>query len=289
LRNLVKCRLVVAAALVSGSLLPPVFAAGVACAEEAERAAVVISTGEAVTEYCVDLGADSVSGLELIILAGEQHGLSYKLGFGEQAVCMLAGIGPTSENCFEEYPDFWGYWRGDGSGGWEWSSTGAASTTVEGGDVEGWAWGSGDGADSHPRPPDTEFASVCEVNPTPTPTPSSEPESGDDPEASPAPSPSNSVDSPRTDRNRRDRRQRDTDKVVPDESRDRRWHDGELAAAAQPDVALTPAPALSPEPSPSELAAQPLSDSGPPPAGLAAVLATAALAAAGAVVVRRRS
>ncbi|MDQ4065646.1 MAG: hypothetical protein M3161_06330 [Actinomycetota bacterium] len=131
-----------------------------ACAA-GDSAALVIDTGDAVTNYCVELPDESVSGLELIVLAGEQHGLSYRFGFGGQAVCMLEGVGPTGDDCFEYYPDFWGYWRGDGSGGWTWSSSGAGSARVSPGDVEGWSWGSGDDGSSHPPPPSTRYSDVC--------------------------------------------------------------------------------------------------------------------------------
>lgn len=150
--------LVWAAALV----LPVVALPTVACAAEGPRAALVVDTGESVHRFCVALPDDQVSGLELITLAGEQHGLSYRFGYGGAAVCMLADVGTTADDCFERYPDFWGYWRG-GEGGWTWSSTGAGDTTVRDGDVEGWSWGSGSDGSSHPRPPETSFGSVCRV------------------------------------------------------------------------------------------------------------------------------
>ena len=150
--------LVWAAALV----LPAVALPTVACAAEGPRAALVVDTGDSVHRFCVALPDDRVSGLELITLAGEQHGLSYRFGYGGAAVCMLADVGTTADDCFERYPDFWGYWRG-GEGGWTWSSTGAGDTTVRDGDVEGWSWGSGSDGSSHPRPPETSFGSVCPV------------------------------------------------------------------------------------------------------------------------------
>lgn len=147
-------------ALLLGAL-PIVGAPSIACAGEGARAALVVDTGSAVTSYCVELDAPSVSGIRLIELASSQHGLEYSLGFGGKAVCMLEGVGPMSDDCFEEYPDYWGYWRGDGSGGWRWSSSGAGSTSVSDGDVEGWSWGSGQDGSTHPSPPSTPFGSVC--------------------------------------------------------------------------------------------------------------------------------
>lgn len=142
--------------------LPVVALPAVACADEGARAVLVVDTGDSVTRYCVALPDDEVTGLELIVLAGEQHGLTYRFGYGGAAVCMLADVGTTGDDCFERYPDFWGYWRGS-SGGWTWSSTGAGNTSVRDGDVEGWSWGSGSDGSSHPRPPATRFASVCPV------------------------------------------------------------------------------------------------------------------------------
>ena len=107
-----------------------------------------------------------MTGIELIQLASEQHGLQYRLGYGGNVVCQLGGVGYDSDECLKEGPEFWGYWRGDGSGGWEWSSSGGQATTVRDGDVEGWAWGTGNDGATHPAPPETTFASVCGEKPS---------------------------------------------------------------------------------------------------------------------------
>ncbi|HEX6132259.1 MAG TPA: hypothetical protein VF044_11060, partial [Actinomycetota bacterium] len=86
------------------------------------------------------------------------------------------GVGPAGGDCWASYPDFWGYWHGDGAGGWTWAGGGAASYRVGDGDVEGWSWGSGDAGDTHPRPPATRHAAVCE----PLPAPSEPPGGGGD-------------------------------------------------------------------------------------------------------------
>lgn len=153
----------VGAALLVGGLFPLAGPAGVACAAEGSSAVLVVDTEQVTGQhrFCVDLPDDSVTGIELIELASEQHGLQYRLGYGGNVVCQLAGVGYESDECLEDGPEFWGYWRGDGSGGWEWSSSGGNATTVEDGDVEGWSWGTGNDGSSHPAPPDTTFASVC--------------------------------------------------------------------------------------------------------------------------------
>lgn len=152
---------------VTSATVMPVGMPTVACAGTGDRAALVVDTGDSAHRYCVALPDDSVSGTELIVLAAEQHGLSYRFGYGGDAVCMLAGVGTSGGDCFERYPDFWGYWRGDDSGGWSWSGSGAGSTRVTDGDVEGWSWGSGSDGNSHPAPPRTTFASVCPAAPPP--------------------------------------------------------------------------------------------------------------------------
>jgi hypothetical protein len=286
-------RWAIALAICAGALAPVAAAPTAACAGESPRAALVVDTGDSSFRYCVELDDESVSGIELITLAGEQHDLSYHLGFGGQAVCMLAGVGPTGDDCFAGYPDFWGYWRGDGSDGWTWSSSGAGSTTVEDGDVEGWAWGSGDGPDEHPMPPHTEFDDVCRQKPAPE---EAEPEPSPQPSPSPQPgptTPSASREREQTPEYGREKRrdERPGPSREPPQERDRRWYEGRLVAEIPP-LAL-PSPTATPTPTvaatPQDLAAEPSSDDGPPPAGIAALLASVALIGGGAILIRRRA
>jgi hypothetical protein len=145
-----------------------------ACAASVPHAALVVGTGTQQLTYCVALDAASVSGIHLIQLAGSQDGLQYRLGFGGQAVCQLAGVGPEGDDCFASYPDFWGFWLGDGSGGWTWSSSGAASVQAQDGDIEAWTWGAGTSGDTHPSPAPASFTDVCGTRPSASP-PSSVP------------------------------------------------------------------------------------------------------------------
>ena len=148
-------------------------AACAAAASGAPHAALVVDTGSSVATYCVALGASSISGIQLVQQAGKQFGMPYRLGFGGQAVCMLNGVGgPSGDDCLTGQASYWGYWIGDGSGGWTWSSTGAASATVHDGDVQGWAWGVGIDGTTHPQPPATSIGDVCAVDPSPSPKPS---------------------------------------------------------------------------------------------------------------------
>jgi hypothetical protein len=160
--------------LVAPWLAPAAAGSSAACAAAADQphAALVVGTGGQTLTFCVALDSTSVSGLRLIQLAGSQFGVQYRLGFGGQAVCQLAGVGPQDGDCFGAYPDFWGYWHGDGGGGWSWAGSGAGSASITDGDIEGWVWGSGDSGATHASPPSLEASDICEAaTPSPDPTP----------------------------------------------------------------------------------------------------------------------
>ena len=161
LRRPVAAALVLVAALIPVTV-PAVTGAAPACAAATgPHAALVIDTGTGAHSFCVALDAASVSGIHLIELAGAQDHLAYGFGSGGQAVCRLAGVGPQGDDCFADYPDYWGYWHGDGRGGWTWSSSGAASTQVGDGALDAWVWGSGDSGATHPKPPSLGIDDVC--------------------------------------------------------------------------------------------------------------------------------
>ncbi|MEX0754207.1 MAG: hypothetical protein WD556_03705 [Actinomycetota bacterium] len=145
---------------------PALLSAAPACADSDQHAALVVDTGGQELSYCVAIPG-TVDGIELLRLASRQYGLSYSLGFGGEAVCMIAGVGVSGGDCFADFPRFWGYWRGAPSGGWSWSSVGAGSVSVSPGDVQGWSWGSGQDGSNHPAPPVTPFTSVCEPDDPP--------------------------------------------------------------------------------------------------------------------------
>lgn len=157
----------------AGALAPAVAPASFACAAEGEfRAGLVVDTGRRAEplSMCVDLGNEKrVTGIELIELANEQYGLQYQLGYGGDAVCQLANVPAEDppEDCFEGADEFWGYWNGDGSGGWVTSQQGAGSAIVESGDVDGWSYGPGKTAETHAKPRNRKdgsrytFDSIC--------------------------------------------------------------------------------------------------------------------------------
>lgn len=182
--------LTIALAVVLGASVPVLASPGIACAaaiSEGPHAALVIDTGARATSFCVVLDGASVSGTHLIELASAQYGLSYRLGFGGRAVCMLDGVGATGNDCFGSYPNFWGYFHGAGSSGWMWASGSAADHRVGNGDREAWSWGAGDNGTSHGAPPATTIDDACGVAPPPDPSPSPSPIPSPTP---PTPSPS---------------------------------------------------------------------------------------------------
>lgn len=191
-------RWLVAVCLLAAGMAPVAAAPAPACAAETPHAALVVDKGGEVLRYCVDFpaGRTSVTGIELIELAGQQHGLSYRFdsfaGVG-LAVCMLDGLEPADDGCLGT--PYWAYWHGDGSGGWTFATQGAQASTVPDGGVDGWAWG---GSSTRPEP--TAAESVCPAeksspspSPTPSPTPSPSASPSPSPKASQEPSPSPSV------------------------------------------------------------------------------------------------
>lgn len=254
-------------------------AGATACAAETGahgHAALVVDNGNRTTTYCVGLDADHVSGLHLIQLASAQYGLTYRLGFGGQGVCALDGVGPLSGDCFGQYPDFWGYWHGDGAGGWTWAGSGAGSASIGDGAVEGWSWGSGDSGTSHAPPPDQTLTDVCGTPPTPTPKPSPRPTHTPTPSHTPTPAATPSTGGGTS----------TAPSASPPPTASKR-------AGASPRTRATPTPTPSSAPSDgivhlTEASGQVPSSGGPPAGAFVALAAVALLGTGGWLTVRRR-
>ncbi|MEO8475821.1 MAG: hypothetical protein ABI572_02080 [Actinomycetota bacterium] len=280
--------LVVGLALTFPAFGPAVAGTGVSCAAVggAPHAALVIDNGSRTSTYCVALDDSSVSGLHLIQLAGRQYGLQYGLGFGGQAVCQLDGTGPSGGDCFADYPDYWGYWHGDGDGNWSWAGSGAASASIGEGDMEGWVWGPGDSGTTHASPPALAFGDVCEPEPEPSP--------------SPAPSPSPSLDPAPAGGGTTGSGSGGSDASPgADANASGAASPAHASASARANAHATRTPSAEPTPSLAQtivraspvgaLAAGASPGSGGPPAGaLLALIAVAALGAAGWLTMRRR-
>ena len=280
--------LTIALAVVLGAIAPVLAAPGIACAAAASggpHAALVVDTGQRATAYCVALDGASVSGTHLIELASEQYGLTYRLGFGGRAVCMLAGVGATGDDCFGSYPNFWGYFHGAGASGWAWASGSAADHPVGDGDREAWSWGAGDSATTHGVPPSTTIDDACGVAPSPEPSPSPSPSPSATP---PSPSPSGGGGSSNGGGSQGDGSNPGGGSNA-----------GGRGTGQTSEHTKTPEPSASPSPtaaaptsaSPAVVraaAASPPPSSGPPLAGLAALGAIVLLGAGGFVTMRRR-
>ena len=278
--------------------LGPAATGQVACAaEEGPRAALVVDTGGSVYRLCVRLDASRVSGLHLIELASSQYGLTYSFGEGGQAVCMLANVGATGDDCFGQHPYFWGFWTGDGSGGWTWSGSGAGSVAVSDGGIHGWSWSSGDGPATHRPPPRTTYAALCP--PAPEPSPSRAPGRPDPPggdgngadedevRGGPASLPTSAPGPPSGEASRSPRpRGRPGSKGGDDPGRRNHGKKERERDGVEPSRAPSATPAAAMEAGP------PLPEApgggGPPAAGVAALGASAALVGAGVLIARRR-
>lgn len=153
--------LVLAATLAGAGLAAPARA-------DANRAVVIIDTGGSTRTVVVSFSG-TISGYEALELAGagpETYGFA---GQGA-AICRLLGVGndPAGSSCLgtPDDPRYWAYYRApDGATGWTYSGSGAGSTTVGDGDVEGWRFGTG-GA-----PPFRSFCDVVGCAPAPLPDP----------------------------------------------------------------------------------------------------------------------
>jgi hypothetical protein len=148
-------RRAVALAVALALLALPGAGAPAAAAQADQRAALIVEVGRTVRRLCVGMGQPAVSGKQLV----EASGLEQRWDGG--ALCRLEGTGPAGGDCFAQYPKFWGYWIGDGRGGWSWSDAGAAASTVRPGSVQAWVWSAGPDESSHQRPPALRFADVC--------------------------------------------------------------------------------------------------------------------------------
>lgn len=88
----------------------------------------------------VSFAEPTISGLQAL----QRSGLALTtvdFSFGT-AVCAIEDVGCPATNCFCDANQFWGYKFWDGAA-WQGYMTGAGSSTIADGAVEGWAWGSG--------------------------------------------------------------------------------------------------------------------------------------------------
>lgn len=156
-------------------------------------AGLVIDTGDRVVTVYVEFPEETITGEELLRRADVDAVFSDEYGSMGQGVCSILGVGSPKEDCFRETErsgSYWNYWQAE-DGKWRRSNQGVSNTTVEHGDVDGWAWGA-----SGRQPPYRSFEQIREEHapepspsPTPTPTPTTPSSPAQEEQTSPPPAP----------------------------------------------------------------------------------------------------
>lgn len=141
-----------------GLLLQAAFAPATRGASSAQAGLIVVD-GERVTSRCVIFDEPSISGEELLVRSGFK--VSFEPSSLGAAVCSVDTRGCSSDDCFCDYPTFWGYWTADEeSDGFTFSDSGATEREVVDGSVDAWVYGKDGG-----RPPGTLSADkICEAD-----------------------------------------------------------------------------------------------------------------------------
>ena len=123
------------------------------------------SNGE-VVKQCVDIGAPTASGYDVLIASGLD--LSIEAQSMGTVICSINGEGCSfpQESCFcacmSSPCTYWSYWQRQDDQ-WIYANLGASQSTVAAGSVEGWSWGEGTiNASADYPPPDVSYAEICE-------------------------------------------------------------------------------------------------------------------------------
>ena len=130
------------------------------------RATVVVDTGSGpVWSACVTFDG-TISGIDALQAAKDEIpdlAPQYDTYTGEgRAVCKLRGVGNDPPDCLGKSAAYWGYYRNG-----RYSRSGAGSSTVSDGDVEGWRWGT---SASGPRAATNGYEAVAAPPPVTTTT-----------------------------------------------------------------------------------------------------------------------
>lgn len=151
-------------------------------------ARVVIETGDNTATFCISFEEESISGLEALRRLGLTV-TAEDFGGGQVTVCQIGGVGCAypGQSCFCECEGsgpctFWGYYRANNAGEWEFSTAGASVSQVRDGDREGWRYGpqTPEGGNSPQAKVDSEcldsiaearFLAVAEATSTSSPLP----------------------------------------------------------------------------------------------------------------------
>jgi hypothetical protein len=162
LRRVVAVLALVAAAAGAAVTPAPALAA-------ASRAVIIIGSNT----YTISFNG-TITGLQALQMVASVETLGYS-GQGS-AVCKINGAGNPAvpgECLGEKSGQYWSYWRSPpGSSGWTYAGTGAASSSVSDGSVEGWNLGQGQ------PPPYHSFCATAGCAPPPPPPPPTSPPPG---------------------------------------------------------------------------------------------------------------
>lgn len=106
------------------------------------RATVIIDTDDGeVRSVCISFSG-SITGTEALGIAAAQIGeaapVYERYGQYGRAVCEFRGVGNSPPNCMSKTVEYWSYHHNG-----VYSRVGASTSTVNDGDVVGWAWGRG--------------------------------------------------------------------------------------------------------------------------------------------------
>jgi len=138
---------------------------------------VVVHGDGTVTSQCLTFQGEEISGYELL----EQSQLDLNIDASNSmgaTICRLDGEGCNypQDDCFCQCQSsrnciYWSYWHLE-DGQWQYSSLGASTVLLHGGEVQGWVWSKGSvGSSADKAPPSTSFEAICAPPPTDTPTP----------------------------------------------------------------------------------------------------------------------
>ena len=113
---------------------------GVASAQDASHAGVVVQFDDHAQRVRSVVFSDTISGIRALELSGLDV-VTTATSFGP-TVCAIEGVGCPADDCFCNQVRYWGYNYWDGSA-WQGYAVGAGSSVIsQTGAVEGWRWGS---------------------------------------------------------------------------------------------------------------------------------------------------
>lgn len=102
---------------------------------------------------CVEFQEQAISGFDLLTASGLTLETAVDPLRG-MAVCSIEAEGCPGSSCFCDMPNYWSYWHLQ-EGSWSYAGSGAGTSAVSDGAVEGWSWGEGT------EPAIVDFDQIC--------------------------------------------------------------------------------------------------------------------------------